>query len=271
MKIGVYVFGLASVFAGILDLIWGDFEPDHQPLHAWGDHIPGVMIFAYIAAVWLIAAGAAILWPRTARFGATALFILYGIFALFPLPRLITAPHYLGYRVSVYIGVVSNVCEQIIVFAASAIAYGLIVHGSLSPKMALIARWTFGLCPLFFGVGNLLAIETVVPLIPKWMPFGTVFWAVLTGIAFALAGLAIVSGVLDVLAARLLALMLLVFSAFALAPLPFADPHDHTAWGGNAYNLTVVGAALIAAEWLATLHHSSQNQESAEHADPSPA
>jgi hypothetical protein len=71
--------------------------------------------------------------------------------------------------------------------------------------------------------------------------------------------------------AGILDLMLLVFSAFALAPLPFAAPHDHTAWGGNAYNLTVVGAALIAAKWLATLHHSSQNQESAEHADPSPA
>jgi hypothetical protein len=50
--------------------------------------------------------------------------------------------------------------------------------------------------------------------------------------------------------AGILDLMLLVFSAFALAPLPFAAPHDHTAWGGNAYNLTVVGAALIAAEWL---------------------
>src|SRR6202044_766061 len=110
--------------------------------------------------------------------------ILYGIFVFFPLPRFISAPHYLGYRVSVYIGVVSNVCEQVVVFAGAAIAYALVAHGSLSPKMALIARWTFGLCPVFFGVGNLLAIDTVVPLIPKWIPFGAVFWAVLTGIAF---------------------------------------------------------------------------------------
>jgi len=40
------------------------------------------------------------------------------------------------------------------------------------------------------------------------------FWAILTGTAFALAGIAILSGILDVLAARLLALMLLVFSVF---------------------------------------------------------
>jgi hypothetical protein len=36
---------------------------------------------------------------------------------------------------------------------------------------------------------------------------------VFPGIAFVLAGLAILSGILDVLAARLVALMLLVFSA----------------------------------------------------------
>jgi len=69
-------------------------------------------------------------------------------------------------------------------------------------------------------------------------------WAVLTGIAFVLAGAAIVSGVLDVLAARLLGLMLLVFSALALAPLIFSSPRDHASWGANAYNLTAVGACV---------------------------
>ena len=65
-----------------------------------------------------------------------------------------------------------------------------------------------------------------------------------------LAGLAIISGVLDVLAAKLLGLMLLVFSALTLAPLIFASPHDHGSRGANAYNLTAVGAAWIVAEWL---------------------
>jgi uncharacterized membrane protein YphA (DoxX/SURF4 family) len=101
MRVGVTVFGLASVAAGILDLVWGEFEPAHQPLQAWGDRIPGVTLFAFIAALWLIAGGAAILWRRTARFGAAALAILYGIFVLFPLPRFYTAPHFLGYRVAV--------------------------------------------------------------------------------------------------------------------------------------------------------------------------
>jgi hypothetical protein len=127
----------------------------------WSDHIPGVAIFAYIAAVWLIAGGAAILWRQTAQIGAAGLTILYGIFLLFPLPRFYSAPHLLGYRVAVYVGVLSNVCQQIILFIAAAIVWeSLAAQGSLSQKAALIARWTIGLCSILFGLGNLTTIET---------------------------------------------------------------------------------------------------------------
>jgi hypothetical protein len=87
-------------------------------------------------------------------------------------------------------------------------------------------------------------------MIPKWMPLGGTFWAMFTGICFLLAGIAIALDVLGSLAARWLGIMLLVFELLVLVELPFADPHDHTAWGGNAYNMTVVGAAWIVAEWL---------------------
>ena len=79
----------------------------------------------------------------------------------------------------------------------------------------------------------------------------------LTGIAFVLAGVAIVSGRLEVLAARLLGLMLLVFSALALVPLVFTSPRDHASWGANAYNLTGVGAAWVVADGLAAQQHSA--------------
>ena len=260
MKIGIYVYGVASVVAGVLDLIWGEFDPGHQPLQAWGANLPGVTIFAYIAALWLIAGGAAMLWRGSRRSGAVALTILYGIFVFFPLPRFYTAPHFLGYRTAVYIGVLGTVCEQIILFVGATVVWeSLAARGSPLHGAALTARWTFGLCPVVFGLGNLSALETVVPLIPKWMPLGANFWAVLTGIAFVLAGLAIVSGVLDVLAARLLGLMLLVFSAVALPPLILASPRAHFSWGANAYNLTAAGAAWIVAEWLAARRLTVQN------------
>ena len=97
-------------------------------------------------------------------------------------------------------------------------------------------------------------------MVPKWMPLGGDFWAILTGIAFVLAGIAILSGILDVLAARLLALMLLVFSVLVLAPGPLAHPHNHVAWGSNAYNLAAVGAAWIFAESIAIRRREPTNE-----------
>jgi hypothetical protein len=44
-------------------------------------------------------------------------------------------------------------------------------------------------------------------MVPKWIPPGQHFWAVATGVAFLLASAAILSGVLAVLAARLLTVM----------------------------------------------------------------
>jgi apolipoprotein N-acyltransferase len=108
-------------------------------------------------------------------------------------------------------------------------------------------------------------------MIPKWIPLGGTFWAMLTGIAFALAGLAIIAGVLDILAAKLLGAMLLVFSALSLAPLIFASPHNHVSWGANAYNLTAVGAAWIIAESLADRQQLEQHQQGAPLEEPSPA
>jgi uncharacterized membrane protein YphA (DoxX/SURF4 family) len=262
MRLGVYVFGLASIAAGIMDLVWGEFEAAHQPIQALSDHIPGVKVLAYIAAIWLIAAGAAILWRATARAGAAALAVIYFIFGAFLFPRFYTAPHFLGHHPGVYIAVLAAVGQQFILVVAAVVIYASpdphskLSGRSLSPASALIARWTFGLCSVVFGLGHLTAVHDVAPMIPKWMPFGGAFWIVLTGIAFVLAGLAILSGILDVLAARLLALMLLIFSALILAPMIFALPHNHIAWGGNAYNLAAVGAAWILADWLATRRES---------------
>lgn len=102
--------------------------------------------------------------------------------------------------------------------------------------------WVFRLCCIAFGLAHLTGVQAITPMVPKWMPFGGTFWTILTGIAFALAGLSIISGIWDVLAARLLGLMLLVFSIAGLTPGISATPHVHTAWGGDAYNLTAVAS-----------------------------
>jgi len=99
-------------------------------------------------------------------------------------------------------------------------------------------------------LGHLFYIQQDTVYIPKWMPLGGEFWTIATGICFILAGLAILSRIQDVLAARLLALMFFVFNLVALPPFIFANPHRHAAWGGNAYNLAAVASAWILADSL---------------------
>ena len=248
-RVGVYVYGLATAAAGIIDLIWGDFDPSHQPIQAFGDHIPGRTILAYITAFWMIAGGVAILWRRTARAGAAALAVIYLIFAVFWLPRFYTAPLVLGFRIPILIGVMGGFGAPLIVSAAGALIYAsLAKRDSTWSRTLLVARWIFGLCSIAFGLAHLTDIKDNVVYVPTWMPLGREFWVIATGICFALAGLAILWGILDVLAPRLLALMLLIFSAVTLVPAIFAFPHRHDVWGGNAYQLAAVAAAWIFAD-----------------------
>ena len=252
-KLGIYVCGIATIVAGIFDLLWGDFDSSHQPIQAFGDHIPGLRFLAYITAVWMIVGGAAVLWRRTARAGAAALTVIYFIFAIFWLPRFYTAPHVLGFRIRVYIGVLGGFGTQLIVVAAAALVYAsLATDGSSWPHTSRIARWIFGLCSIDFGLGHLTYIAEDTVYVPKWMPLGQEFWVVFTGIAFVLAGLAILFGILDVLAARLLALMFFVFNLVALPQFILANPKHHAAWGGSAYNLAAVAAAWILADAMAS-------------------
>ncbi len=122
--------------------------------------------------------------------------------------------------------------------------------GPRSLLWARLARWSFGLCSIDFGLAHLTGVQAVPRMVPGWMPFRGEFWTAITGVAFVIAGLSVISRIEDVLAASLLGLMLLVFSAAVLTPGIFANPHSHVAWGGDAYNLTAVGAAWMFASCL---------------------
>jgi hypothetical protein len=261
-KVSIYIYGLSSAAVGVMDLIWGGFDPAHQPIQAFGDHIPGSEIMAYITAVWMIAGGAAILWRRSAPAGGAALAIIYFVFAIFWLPRFYTAPHYLGFRIPVFMGVTAGFGIELIASAGGALIYASLATRSSSwPQTILITRWIFGLCSIIFGVNHLDSVADNLVYVPKWMPLGQEFWVILTGICFVLAGLAFLSRIQDVLAARLLALLFFAFNVFALPQFIFAYPKGHAAWGGNAINLVFVGASLIFADAIASRKKHVANHE----------
>jgi hypothetical protein len=221
-----------------------------------GKNIPGQHILACVAGVWLVGAGLAILWRRNARIGAAASAIVYLIFVAFWLPRYYAGIHALGWRIDALLGISFGVAQQLLLVAPAAIVYASTASSDspLQDRAAIAARWMLGLPPIVFGLAHLVGIHVFASIVPQWMPFGN-FWAVPTGIAFFLAGSAICSGIMDVLAARLLAVMLLLFEGLVEIPPVFIRPHNQGAWGAVVCNLVAVGACLIFAEFLTCRAH----------------
>ena len=244
MRIGTCVLGLAAIATGVIDLVWGRFDPAHQPIQAWGD-VGQLQAFAYAAGVLLVAGGAAILLPWTTRYGGAALAIVYVVFTVFWLPRLYTAPHYLGLSAAVVIGVLAGVFEPLIVAAAAAIIF--------KGKVSHAARWILGVGAVLFGLNHLMSIHEPDMLIyvPHWLPIDQPFWVGFTGVMFVLAGIAILATIFDALAAWLLGLQFLVFSAVTLIPgLIMLAQRDEGNWGGNAYEFAAVAAYWVFAGYL---------------------
>jgi hypothetical protein len=251
MKVGVWFYGLGTALTGILDIAWGDFDASHQPIQALGKDLPGQHLLAYVAGVWLIAAGLAILWRRSARVGAAASAIAYLIFMALWLTRYFAGIHAYGWRIAVLLGISFGLAQQLMLVAPAAIVYASAASPDslLEKRAAIAARWMLGLPPIIFGSFHLAAIHVFASIVPQWMRFGS-FWAVLTGIAFILAGVAICSGKMGVLAARLLALMLLLFEGLVEIPPIFVRLHDQRTWGAAVYNLAAIGACWMFAEFL---------------------
>jgi len=252
MKVGIWFYGLGTVLTGILNIAWREFDASHQPIKALGN-VPGQNILACVAGLWLVAAGLAIVWRRSARLGAAASAIAYLIFAAFWLLRCYAGIHALGWRIDIILGISFGLGQQILLVAPAAIVYAS--ADSTDPlsqaRTTIAARWMLGLPPIFFGLLHLIGIHVFAGIVPRWIPFAG-FWAAFTGIAFILAGCAICSGKKDVLAVRLLALMLLLFEGLVEIPPIFIRLHNQATWGAAVYNLAAIGTCLMFAGLLAS-------------------
>ena len=251
MKLGVWFYGSGTAIAGVLDIVWRAFDASHQPIESLGK-VPGQDVLACVTGVWLVAAGLAILWRRSAKIGAAASTIVYFVFVAFWLLRYYAGIHALGWRIDVLLGVSFGLAQQLMLIAPAAIVYVSIAStdSRLQARVAIAARWMLGLPPIVFGLLHLIGIRVFASIVPHWMGLGY-FWAASTGIAFLLAGVAVCSGIKDVLAAKLLALMLLLFEGLVEVPPIFVRLHNQATWAAAVYNLAAIGACLIFADFLA--------------------
>ena len=234
---GRYVYGLASIGSGICALVWHDFI-------ALGD-VPHREILIYIVAAIEILGGVAVLWPRTARAGAVALGAIYLIFALLEGVPLILE-HPLGY------GGYGNFFLQFSLVSGAVIVYACSgpIAQARTARLALIGYYSFGICIVSFTLYQLFYLSATASLVPKWIPPGQMFWAVATTAAFALAAIALLTGFMALLAARLTTAMIVGFGLLTWLPALFANPHSFWNWSEFTETLAIAASAWIVADFL---------------------
>lgn len=235
-SLGRYVYGLATFGSGICALVWHNY--DALPV------VPHRGILIYIVAIIEILAGVAVLWAKTARAGAVALGAIYFFFTLLGVPLIIKHP-------LVYNNF-GNFFEQFSYVSGALILYACSATNSpaRTSRLAQFGYYSFGICVVSFALEQLFYLSATASLVPKWIPLGQMFWAIATTIAFALAAIALLTGVMALLAARLNTAMLVGFLLLVWLPALFANPHSFVNWSESLETLAIAASAWIVADFL---------------------
>ena len=243
MDLGRRVWGLGVMALAGVCLAWGDFDPG-QPVPKG---LPDRAALAYGVAAFMLVAGAAVQWRRTAAWAAAALAGYYGLIVVVLMNGRLAPAHFAEF------GLYSGAAEQLAIAAAALIVFAASarIDPTLAARLTRLGQLAFGICALLFGGAHFFYMNLTVPLVPKWLPPSQEFWAYATGIGHIAAGLAILTGVRARLAAILLTAMYAAFTPLVHAPMLLADPSNHGIWSENALNLALTGAAWVVADSLA--------------------
>jgi len=157
-----------------------------------------------------------------------------------------------------------NFFEQFSLVSGASLVYAMSARDPKFTRWARLGYSGFAVCVVSFTLEQLFYLAGTASFVPKWIPPGQMFWAIATTVFFALAAIALFSGLSALLAARLLVAMLVGFGLLVWLPAPFVDPHKMISWSGNAQNLAITGAAWIVMDYL------SQMREEEFHKAPHP-
>ncbi len=239
-SLGFLLYGAAGIALGLVGFAWGDFATDWQHVK---EAIPFHGVLAYATAALELVGGAALFSRTYARRGAGVLTLVYAAFALIWACMILAMPQVWGSW--------GNFFEEL-----SIVISGAAIYASLSPPGSAWHRRTaglsrlYGICPISFGLTHLIYLSGAATWVPKWLPFGGVFWTAATGAFFLLAAFSILTGLLAGLASRLNAIMIVCFEVLVWMPKLAAAPHDHFTWSGNVICIALAGGAWAVADLI---------------------
>ena len=242
MVFGRRVYGLGVMALGMVCLAWGDFDLG-QPVPK---NFPDRIALAYAAAAFMLVAGAAVEWRRTAAWGAAALTAYYALIVVILMDGRVVLTHYTEF------GSYSDIAEQLAIAAGGLIVYAANakIDAALAARLTRLGQLVFGVCALLFGGAHFFYMNLTAPMVPKWLPPTQEFWGYATGVGHIAAGVAILTGIQARLAAILLTVMFASFTPLVHAPMLLANPASYMNWTENALNLALTGAAWVVADSL---------------------
>jgi len=240
MHIGRRLFATAAAALGAIGLAWGAFAFFWQPIPP---DLPGYGVLAYLAGAALLAGGIAAHLDRTRRIGGWLMAIVFTGFAIPWAIRIVRFPQLFGTW--------GGFAEAFALVLAAVLVAESGRRGPTGADPERLCIVAFGICAVAFGFNHFTALPQTAGMVPGWIPPGKMFWAVATGIFHVAAGLAILSGVRALLAARLLGAMMIGFSAFVWLPNLAGSPTVHMVWAGNAVNFALAGSAFVVADTIA--------------------
>lgn len=226
---GRHLFGAAALALGV-----ASFALHVQLVSAWT--LPGRAVFLDLTAIAQIAGGVAIQFPRSARLGATILLVVYALFACTFVPEIFAQPRVYASWGDVF-------------YSLGLVVGAVIVAGGARAANAAVVL--FGLCNISYAIEQVEFFARTASLVPKWIPLGGSFWSIVTTIAFALAGVALLVRYQALLATQLLTAMLLLFGVTIWIPMLIAQPGKLGNWSEGLETFAIAGAAWIVADFLA--------------------
>lgn len=239
---GRHVLGTAAFAFGAISFFWHDFDA-WQHLQTLSSTPAGEILVRIISILEMIG-GVCIQWRRSERLGALLLGVIYLFFALICVPRIIAKPLSYG-------GGFGTLFEELSLVSGAWLVFFAAEPPSPWRARALqIGRYLFSVCVVSFTLEQLFYLEATAEFVPKWIPPSQIFWAVTTTIAFALASIALLTGLMARLASKLTTIMIVLFGLLVWVPVFIADPHMHMNWAGLAQNYAIAGATWITMDFL---------------------
>lgn len=231
-------FAVTMIAIGVIGIVGGGFSPIWRPV---ASGFPARDLLAYFSTLVSLVAGVGLLVKRTAAPAALLLFVVFLAWVIvFKGPFVLQAP--------LVEGTYQSIGENLTWLAAAWLLYIQGRDGEREwfgrPVAQQAAYLLYGLALIAFGFSHFTYLELTAPLVPKWMQ-APVFWAYLTGSAYLLSGVGLLSIVAARAGAALAAINITLITLLVWGPMVVSGDLTAMHW-----QETVVSTAIMVSSWV---------------------